>query len=431
MIERYQRKEMKAIWSESNQFEAMLQVELANAYAWMKQGLFTETSFNLLKKAKVDIKRVKTIEAETKHDVVAFVKAVSETLGPEKKWLHYGLTSTDVVDSAYALRLKAANKLILEDINHMMEVLKEKAYHYKQTPIMGRTHGMHAEIMPFGMKFALWYEDFKRLKQHFIIASAGVEVIKLSGAVGTYSTSNPSIQKEAAKYLGLKESKIATQTLQRDRHANYISSIALLAGQLEKMATEIRHLSRTEVKEVSEPFGKQQKGSSAMPHKKNPILSENICGLSRIVKSYVGVALDNIALWHERDISHSSTERIMLPDATSLIDFMFVRYANTIKDLVVNEKQMIDNIESTKGLYATQKVMNAFVDAGMDRLEMHDHLQELSRRVEKENKHLKDVIQSDNHLVHLLDEEIIDDCFSYQHAFRYLDDIYKNVFETS
>lgn len=430
MIERYQRKEMKTIWSESNQFEAMLQVELANAYAWMKQGLFTETNFNLLKKAKVDIKRVKTIEAETKHDVVAFVKAVSETLGPEKKWLHYGLTSTDVVDSAYALRLKAANKLILEDINQMMEVLKEKAYHYKQTPIMGRTHGMHAEIMPFGMKFALWYEDFKRLKQHFIMASESVEVIKLSGAVGTYSTSNPSIQNEAAKYLGLKESKIATQTLQRDRHANYISSIALLAGQLEKMATEIRHLSRTEVKEVSEPFGKQQKGSSAMPHKKNPILSENICGLSRIVKSYVGVALDNIALWHERDISHSSTERIMLPDATSLIDFMFVRYTNTIKDLVVNEKKMIDNIESTKGLYATQKVMNAFVDAGMDRLEMHDYLQKLSRRVEKENKHLKDVIQLDNQLGKVLDKEILDDCFSYEHAFRYLDDIYKNVFES-
>jgi adenylosuccinate lyase len=430
MIDRYQRKGMKEIWSESHQFETMLQVEIANAYAWMKQGLFNETNFNLLKKATVDIERVKAIEAETKHDVVAFVKAVSETLGPEKKWLHYGLTSTDVVDSAYALRLKAANQIILDDINQMMDVLKEKAYHYKQTPIMGRTHGMHAEIMPFGMKFALWYEDFKRLKQHFILASAGVEVMKLSGAVGTYSTSNPSIQKEAAKYLGLNESKIATQTLQRDRHANYISSIALLAGQLEKIATEIRHLSRTEVREVAEPFEKNQKGSSAMPHKKNPILSENICGLSRIVKSYVGVAFDNIALWHERDISHSSTERIMLPDATSLIDFMFARYTNTIKYLVVNEKQMIENIESTKGLYATQKVMNAFVDAGMDRLEMHDCLQELSRRVEKENKHLKAVIQSDNHLGHRLDEETIDDCFSYQHAFRYLDEIYMNIFES-
>ncbi|MCF7924685.1 MAG: adenylosuccinate lyase, partial [Candidatus Izimaplasma sp.] len=271
MIQRYQRKVMEDLWSEDYKYKCFLQVELANCYAWMKTGLFDKETFVKLSKAKVDVKRVLEIEKETKHDIVAFVKAVSESLGEEKKWLHYGLTSTDVVDSSYSLILKDVNNIILQDIDEFMAVLKTNAYLYKKTPIMGRTHGMHAEITSFGMKFALWYEDFKRLKQKFKMAAKEIEVIKLSGAVGTYSTSSPFIQKEAAKYLNLKESVITTQTLQRDRHAFYISIIALIGAELEKIATEIRHLSRTEIREVSEPFSKNQKGSSAMPHKKNPI----------------------------------------------------------------------------------------------------------------------------------------------------------------
>ena len=428
MIERYQRNLMKDLWSEEKKLEAMLAVEIANCYGWMKDGLFDQTTFDKLKKASVELHRVLEIEKETRHDVVAFVKATSESLGQEKKWLHYGLTSTDVVDTANALRLKEANKIISEDIKGMMKVLKSKALQYKLTPIMGRTHGMHAEVMSFGMKFALWYEDFKRILSLFNTASQGVEVIKLSGAVGTYSTSKPSIQTHAAAYLDLNESLITTQTLQRDRHAHYLSVIALIGSELEKIATEIRHLSRTEVKEVSEPFAKKQKGSSAMPHKKNPILSENICGLSRMLKSYMSVAYDNIALWHERDISHSSTERIILPDATSLIDFMLNRYIHTLDGLVVYEDRMIENIESSKGLYASQQVMNAFVNAGMDRLEMHDRLQVCSRNVERRHKHLKDIILEDKDLSSAIDHLDLEACFSYEHAFRYIDHIYQNIF---
>jgi len=428
MIERYQRKVMKDLWSESNKFDSFLQVELANCYAWMKDGLFNKETFNKLEKASVDPKRVLEIERETKHDIVAFVKAVSENLGEEKKWLHYGLTSTDVVDSAYSLRLKKVNEVILKDIDDFMSVLKEKAYLYQKTPMMGRTHGMHAEVTSFGMKFALWYEDFKRLRHKFILAADEIAVIKLSGAVGTYSTSKPEIQTFAAQYLDLKESNIATQTLQRDRHAYYLSVLALIGAELEKIATEIRHLSRTEVREVSEPFSKNQKGSSAMPHKKNPIVSENICGLARILRGYLHPSYDNIALWHERDISHSSTERIILPDATSLIDFMLTRYTGTIKNLVVFENKMIDNINLSKGLFATQKVMNAIVDKGHDRLSVHDYLQKLSRIVEEEGKHLKVVILEDEWLKTIFDEKSLEKLFSFEYAFKHLDYIYQKVF---
>ncbi|HKL47422.1 MAG TPA: adenylosuccinate lyase [Candidatus Izemoplasmatales bacterium] len=430
MIERYQRQNMKALWSDSSKLQAMLKVEIANCYAWMKDGLFDEPTYKKILKASINYDRVLEIEKQTRHDVVAFVKAISETLGKEKKWVHYGLTSTDVVDTANALRLKEANKIILEDIDRMMAVLKDKAFAYKNTPIMGRTHGMHAEIMPFGMKFALWFEDFKRIRKHFVSAAKEVEVIKLSGAVGTYSTSKPIIQKLAAQFLKLKASKISTQTLQRDRHANYIASIALIGGELEKIATEVRHLSRSEVGEVSEAFSNKQKGSSAMPHKKNPILSENICGLSRMIKSYASVAFDNIALWHERDISHSSTERMILPDATALIDFMLNRSTRILDQLVVHKKRMIRNIELSKGLYASQQLMNAFVNAGMDRLEMHDYLQQLSRQVEMEGSHLKNVVLADKNLLKILDEQTLDACFSYENAFNYVDEIYHNVFNS-
>jgi adenylosuccinate lyase len=289
---------------------------------------------------------------------------------------------------------------------------------------------MHAEITSFGMKFALWFEDFKRLRAKFIMASNEVEVIKLSGAVGTYSTSNPEVQEIAAHYLNLNQSLITTQTLQRDRYAFYISVIALLGSELEKIAIEIRHLSRSEVKEVQEPFGNKQKGSSAMPHKKNPILSENICGLSRILKSYIHVAYDNIALWHERDISHSSTERIILPDATSLIHFMLHRYSNTLENLVVFPENMVHNIELSKGFYATQQILNAMVDQGYDRLSIHDHLQGLSRIVEEKKIHLKDVVLEDEFILSALGKNVIYDLFDYKRSLIHVPSIFKNVFNS-
>ncbi|MDO9628499.1 MAG: adenylosuccinate lyase, partial [Acholeplasmataceae bacterium] len=361
MISRYQRKIMKDLWSDENKFSSFLAVELAASYAWMKTGLFSEEEFRQLEKASFKIEDIDRIEAEVKHDVIAFTKAVSLTLGDEKKWLHYGLTSTDVVDTAQSLILRDVNHILLEDIDSFMSVLKKKANLYKNLPAMGRTHGIHAEITCFGLKYALWYEDFKRLRRLFVHAADSVSVAKISGAVGSYSQSAPIIQKLASDYLGLDESLISTQTLQRDRHANYMSVIALIGAELEKIAIEIRHLSRTEVKEVSEYFAASQKGSSAMPHKKNPISSENITGLSRVLKGYMVTSYDNIALWHERDISHSSAERIILSDATTLLDYMLNRYTQTLDLLVVDEKQIAYNITLTKGVVYSQKVLSLLI----------------------------------------------------------------------
>jgi len=429
MISRYQRKVMKELWSDQHKIDSFMQVELANCYAWMKHGLFDLNTFEMISKATASYERVNEIELETRHDVVAFVKAASESLGAEKKWFHYGLTSTDVVDTAYSLILKEVNQVLLKDIDSMMDVLKKKAYQYQMTPIMGRTHGMHAEVTSFGLKFALWYEDFKRLRREFLIAIDEIEVIKLSGAVGTFSTSFPEIQKEAARYLGLKETLITTQTLQRDRHAFYLSMIALMGAELEKIATEMRHLSRTEVKEVSEAFLNQQKGSSAMPHKKNPIASENICGLSRLLRGYLIPAYENIALWHERDISHSSVERVILQDATSLLDYMLTRYTDTLDQLVVDEKKMIENIELSMGLNQTQVVLNKLVDLGFDRLEMHDHLQRLSHLVCLERSHLIEIIKKDSLISPCFDDDTLKRMFSYENQFKHIPYLFKKVFE--
>ncbi len=429
MIERYQRPIMKHLWSDAHKYQSFILVELANNYGWMKQGLYDLTTFEKLSEVTVDIKRIETIEKDTRHDVVAFVKACSESLGEERKWFHYGLTSTDIVDTAYALILKDVNKVLLEGIDQFMSVLKDQALRYQKTPIMGRTHGMHAEVTSFGLKFALWYEDFKRLRAKFLIAADEMEVIKLSGAVGHFSTSHPDIQKEAARYLGLKESVLTTQTLQRDRHAFYVSVLALFGAELEKIATEIRHLSRSEVQEVSEPFHTEQKGSSAMPHKRNPIASENLCGLSRMLRGYLIPTFENIALWHERDISHSSVERIVLQDSTSLLDYMLARYKETLSHLVVNEGNMIANIERSQGRYVTQHLLNTLVDFGFDRLTMHDHVQRLSALSEKEGKHFKDIIQADPLIQSVLDEKTILNLFLFDRFFTHVPYLIQKVFE--
>jgi adenylosuccinate lyase len=394
MIPRYQRKIMNHLWSDQNKFDTYLKVELAASYAWMKQGLFDLDIYEKISKASFKLEDVFQFEIETKHDVIAFVKATSISLGDEKKWFHYGLTSTDLVDTAYSVILKDVNQIIIEDIEAFMAVLKEKAYLYQDVVIMGRTHGMHAEITSFGLKFALWYEDFKRIRKIFLDASQSVSVIKMSGAVGNFSASHPEIQKIAAKYLNLDESNISTQTLQRDRHAYYMSSLALIASELEKIAVEIRHLSRTEVKEVSEHFSKNQKGSSAMPHKKNPISSENITGLSRVIRGYLTASYENIALWHERDISHSSVERIILPDATSLVDYMLQRYAETLSNMIVDEKQMRRNIDLSKGVNYAQGVMNYFVEKGMDRLFVYDLVQEIANQTLIEDVSFKTLVKN-------------------------------------
>lgn len=359
MLDRYSTPKLREIWSDKTKYETWLEVEIAATEAYRKhnKAITLKDIEALRKNAKVNVKRIEEIEAETRHDVIAFTRQISETLGPEKKWVHYGLTSTDVVDTAQSLRLKMANAEILAHLKEVTSTIKTLAKKYKLTYQMGRTHGVHAEVTTFGYKLALWYDEMTRNIARFENASKNIEVAKISGAVGNYANIPLDVQEQVAKRLKLQSSKISTQTLQRDRHAEYIFTISLIGSSLDKFATEIRHLQRTEVREVEEGFAKGQKGSSAMPHKRNPISSENISGCSRVLRGYVVTAMENIALWHERDISHSSAERFILADATSTLDYMLERFNRVLKNLVVNKDKMKENIFLTKGVIFSQRAM--------------------------------------------------------------------------
>jgi len=428
MIERYQRPIMKKLWSDEHKFQCFLKVEQAASYAWMKKGLFDEATYEKLLNATFTLDDIYRNEQETKHDVIAFIQACTASLGEEKKWFHYALTSTDVVDTANSLILKEVNNIIVDDLNRFMEVLKQLAFKYKYTPCMGRTHGMHAEVTSFGLKFALWYEDFKRLKKHFLDARATIEVVKMSGAVGNFYLSDPDIQAIVAKKLGLNEPNITTQTLQRDRHAYYLSVLALIASEVEKIAVEIRHLSRQEVGEVAEYFSAQQKGSSAMPHKRNPISSENVSGLSRVVRGYMVSTFENIPLWHERDISHSSVERIVLADATTLIDYMLNRYANTLETLVVNEKRMLENINLTQGVVFASTLLALLIKKGYMREDAYKRIQKLSLQALDTRTPLIELIKQDESFNQLLTEEELKEVFSLDKHLVHVDTIYAKVF---
>lgn len=428
MIARYERPRLKKLWSDQYKFEQFLKVELASSHAFMKQGLFDEVTYQKLTKASFKLSDIEAFEKETKHDVIAFTKACMKTLGDEKKWFHYGLTSTDIVDTAQSLILRDVNQEIINDIENFMEILKELAFKNKNTPVMGRTHGIHAEVTSFGLKFALFYEDFKRLKQLFLEASHQVSVVKLSGAVGNFAANHPMIQHEVSKQLGLKETHIATQTLQRDRHAHYLSVIALLGSELEKIAVEVRHLSRTEVGEVFEYFSENQKGSSAMPHKKNPVSSENISGLSRVLRGYMITAYENIALWHERDISHSSAERIILADATTLLDYMLNRYKDTLSTLQVYPEKMLQNIGLTQGVVFAQYVLNHLIDKGMSREEAYDQVQKLSHQALKEHLSLETLIDNDEAIKSYFTKDDYQKIFSIEKHLKYVDVIFEKVF---
>ena len=428
MITRYQRPILKKLWSEKNRYEAFLKVELASSFAWHQLGLIPGTDLKALQNASFEIKDIHKIEKEVKHDVIAFTKAVSLSLGAEKKWFHYGLTSTDVVDTAQSLILKDVNRILKADIKRLMKILKEKAILYKNTPVIGRTHGIHAEITSFGLKFALWYEDFKRLSHLFDEAANHIEVAKLSGAVGNYSATTPDLERIASKYLGLPSANISTQTLQRDRHAQYLSVIALIGAELEKIAVEIRHLSRTEIGEVSEYFESGQKGSSAMPHKKNPISSENISGLSRVLKGYMVSAFDNIPLWHERDISHSSVERIILPDATSLLDYMLNRYSDTLDTLIVYEHRMLKNIDMTHGVIFAQSVLHLLIDRGMDREMAYDLVQKIAHQALSTQTSFHALLLENQNIMSLLNHKDLDEALGIEKHLRFVDQIYSKVF---
>lgn len=428
MLNRYSRKVMRDIWSEDAKFNAYLKVEILACEAWSKLGeIPAEDVEKLWQNASFNVDRIYEIEQQTKHDVVAFTRAVSETLGPEKKWIHYGLTSTDVVDTAYGYLYKQANEILLADIEKFMDVLKKMALKYKNTVCMGRTHGVHAEITTFGLKFALWYEEMKRNLERFKAACNDVECGKISGAVGTFANTPPFVQDYVCEKLAINSANISTQVLQRDRHAHYYATLALIASSLEKMAMEIRHLQRTEVREVEEYFNKGQKGSSAMPHKRNPIGSENICGCSRIMRGYMVASYEDIPLWHERDISHSSAERILSCDATCLLDYMLNRFTKIIDTLTVFEDNMYANIYKTYGVIFSQRFMLKLIEKGMSREMAYDIVQPNAIKSWENKLDFKKLMEEDERVKNTLTQEEIDDCFDPSYQIRNVDIIFKRV----
>ncbi|WP_226647033.1 adenylosuccinate lyase [Mesobacillus subterraneus] len=428
MIDRYTRPEMGAIWTEENRFKAWLEVEILACEAWAELGEIPKEDVKKLREnASFDIERIKEIEEETRHDVVAFTRAVSETLGDERKWVHYGLTSTDVVDTALSYVLKQANEILLKDLENFVEILSNKAKEHKYTVMMGRTHGVHAEPTTFGLKLALWLEEMKRNLERFKMASRDVEFGKISGAVGTYANIDPFVEAYVCEKLGLQPAPISTQTLQRDRHAFYMGALALIATSIEKFAVEIRGLQKSETREVEEFFAKGQKGSSAMPHKRNPIGSENMTGMARVIRGYMTTAYENVPLWHERDISHSSAERIILPDATIALNYMLNRFGNIVKNLTVYPENMKRNMERTLGLIYSQRVLLALIDKGMSREEAYDTVQPRAMEAWEKQVQFRSLIESDEKIAGLLNEAEIDDCFDYNYHIKHVDMIFERL----
>lgn len=428
MIERYTRPEMGEIWTEENRFRAWLEVEILACEAWAELGVIPREDVEKIRKnARINVSRIHEIERDTRHDVVAFTRAVAETLGPESKWVHYGLTSTDVVDTALSYLLLQANRILLKDIDRFLEVLKKKALQYKDTVMMGRTHGVHAEPTTFGLKMALWYAEMKRNRERFVRAMEEVRVGKISGAVGTYANIDPFVEEYVCRKLGLEPAPISTQTLQRDRHAAYMATLALIATSLDKFATEIRGLQKSETREVEEAFKKGQKGSSAMPHKRNPVGSENICGLARVIRGHMLSAYENVPLWHERDISHSSVERVILPDATILLNYLLNRFAGIVEELTVFPENMKRNMERTFGLIYSQRVLLTLINKGLKREEAYDRVQRLAMRAWEEQRAFRPLVEADEVISGILTPEEIADCFDYRYHLKHVDTLFRRV----
>ncbi|ASN07010.1 adenylosuccinate lyase [Virgibacillus necropolis] len=428
MIERYTREEMGSIWTEENKFNAWLEVEILACEAWSELGIIPAGDVEKMRKdASFNMDRIYEIEQETRHDVVAFTRAVSESLGDERKWVHYGLTSTDVVDTALSYQLKQANAIIRKDLTNFVQILKDKAMEHKHTVMMGRTHGVHAEPTTFGLKLALWYEEMKRNLDRFEQAAAGIEFGKLSGAVGTYANIDPFVEKYVCEKLGLTPAPVSTQTLQRDRHADYVSTLALIGTSIEKFATEIRGLQKTETREAEEFFAKGQKGSSAMPHKRNPIGSENMTGMARVLRGYMLTSYENVSLWHERDISHSSAERVILPDATIALNYMLNRFSNIVKNLTVFPENMKRNIDRTHGVIFSQRVLLTLITKGMAREEAYDIVQPTAMEAWETETHFRQLIENDTRFTSMLTKAEIDDCFDYTYHLKNVDQIFERI----
>ena len=430
MITRYSRKELTNIWSEENKYKIWLSVEIAAAQAMEKNGQIPKgVAATVKKKCKINVKRIHDIETKVKHDVIAFLTSITEKAGIKARYLHQGMTSSDILDTSFNIQLVQSGKILLKDIDQLLKILKRQAQKHKLTPCIGRSHGIHAEPVTFGLKLASFYEEFKRNKKRLLDAINEVSTCAISGAVGTFANINPNVEKFVAKKLGLKVEPISTQIIPRDRHAFYFSVLGIIAGSIERISLEIRHLQRSEVYELQEYFSKEQKGSSAMPHKKNPILSENLTGLSRMVRSYVVPALENIALWHERDISHSSVERNIGPDANITLDFALVRLANLIDKMIIYPKQMIKNINLTKGVIFSQEIMLELTKKGLSREKSYKIVQNCAKRCFLENKNLKDIISNDKLIMSKISQSKLNSIFNYTSHFKNINLIFNRVFK--
>ena len=428
MITRYTRPEMANIWSDENRYRCWLEVEILACEAWAELGDIPKEDVQKIRdNASFSVERILEIEEETRHDVVAFTRAVSETLGEERKWVHYGLTSTDVVDTAYGYQLKQANDILRKDLRRFLEIIQQKALEHKYTVCMGRTHGVHAEPTTFGLKLALWYSEMKRNIERFERAAQGVEAGKISGAVGTFANIPTSVEAYVCGQLQIRPQEISTQILSRDLHADYISTIALIATSIEKFATEIRGLQKSETREVEEFFAKGQKGSSAMPHKRNPIGSENMAGLSRVIRGHMVTAYENVNLWHERDISHSSAERIIIPDSTILLNYMLNRFGNIVKNLTVFPDRMLKNMDATFGLIYSQRVLLKLIDKGLSREKAYDLVQPCTALAWDEQRSFTEIIENHEEIMSHLTTEELNDAFDYHYHIRQVDEIFHRV----
>jgi len=428
MIERYSREEISKIWELDYKFGVWLDIEMAVCEIYSKKGVIPGEDLAVIKeKAGFSVERILEIENEVHHDVIAFLTAVNERVGPLGRYIHFGLTSSDIVDTAMSLQLKSSGEILLKDIDALLAALKGKAIEYKNTPCMGRSHGVHAEPMTFGLKMALYHEEFKRNRARLERAIENVSFGKLSGAVGTFSNISPEIETEVCELLGLKPDPVSTQVIQRDRHAEFMAALAITAGSLDQLATEIRHLQRTEVREVEEPFQKGQKGSSAMPHKRNPVLCERVSGLTRVIKANMNVALDDMTLWHERDISHSSAERVIFPDSVIALDYLLNRMVFIISNLIVYPENMKANIEKTGGLFYSQSLLLKLVEKGLTRERAYEIVQDASMRVWKNEGSLRQLIESDAEAAPKLSKDELDSIFNLDRYMINIDAVYKKA----
>ena len=429
MIERYSRKELKDIWSEENKYKIWLEVEIAAAEAMEKFKIIPKGVSSIVKKkGKIKVKRIHDIEAKVKHDVIAFLTSITEQAGIKARYLHQGMTSSDVLDTSFNIQLMQSGKIILKDIDKILIVLKRQAKKYKMTPCIGRSHGIHAEPITFGLKLASFYEEFKRNKKRLKDAIENISTCAISGAVGTFANISPKIEVYVAKKLKLRPEPISTQIIPRDRHAHYFTTLGIISGSIERVATEIRHLQRAEVYELHEYFSKDQKGSSAMPHKKNPVLSENLTGLARIVRGHVIPALENISLWHERDISHSSVERSIGPDANITLDFALVRLSNLLDNMVVYPKKMLENLNITRGLVFSQEVMLELTKTGMAREKAYRLVQGHAKKSISNHINLIDLLKKDKNVTNRISENKINKIFTYKKHFKNVNYIFNRVF---